>query len=234
MCLSSSLTSEIPRNILFPSCLLSVVTSMGRKSKAHIRRKEIVICCYRVVDKVGIENTSIRKIAEEMDAAPSMILHYFKSKEELLLALVDYFVESMDRKTIPQFAQLSSAKERLEFHIEEAINLNIAQSIEDKVFYACFYMSLYNPVMRERFIKMYDRDRELINTLICDYLIEEHLPCIDPEPLSREFITFLEGLNFFYALYKDRSYIQSIVLRFKKSFWDALNDVVHSAKNEKA
>ncbi|MBN2051466.1 MAG: TetR family transcriptional regulator [Spirochaetales bacterium] len=203
---------------------------MGRKSKADIRRKEIVAGCYRVVEKYGIERTTIKKIAEELGTAPSLIMHYFKNKDELLVQLVDYLVESMETVYMPKLQQFSTARERLDFFIGETISLTVAQSVEDRVFYACFYMSFYNPAVRKRFIAMYDLDRERSGRIIMDYLQEEGLPIIDPEPLSMEVIAFIEGLNFVYALYKDWNMVRDSINRFKKLFWISLEEQVEAAE----
>jgi len=199
---------------------------VGRKSKAVIRRKEIVQCCYRVIEQHGIEKTTIKNIASEMGVAPSLVMHYFKNKEELLVELVDYLVESMDTVYIPKLGEFTTARERLDFFIGETINLTVAQSVEDRVFYACFYMSFYNPAVRKRFMAMYDLDRERSGRLIMEYLREEGLPAIDPEPLSMELIAFIEGLNFVYALYKDWDMVRESIDRFKKLFWVSLNEQV--------
>ena len=203
---------------------------MGRKSKADVRRKEIVTCCYNVIETVGIERTTIKKIAAEMGVAPSLVMHYFKNKDELFVELVDYLVENMERVYIPRLSEFATARERLDFFIGETINLTVAQSVEDRVFYACFYMSFYNAPVRRRFKAMYDYDRELSSKLIMEYLREENLPGIDPEFLSIELIAFIEGLNFVYALYKDWEMIKTSIERFKKLFWISLEELVAAAR----
>ena len=66
---------------------------MGRKSLKEERQKEIVIAFYKVAKKEGIENTSIAKVADMMGVNPSLVMHYFKTKDDLLQALVDFNLE---------------------------------------------------------------------------------------------------------------------------------------------
>lgn len=61
--------------------------NVGRKSKSEERRAEILDHYYRVILEEGYENTSIAKIAAHMDVRPSLIMHYFPSKEEMTLEL---------------------------------------------------------------------------------------------------------------------------------------------------
>jgi AcrR family transcriptional regulator len=48
---------------------------------------------YKVAKKEGIENTSIAKVADMMGVNPSLVMHYFKTKDDLLQALVDFNLE---------------------------------------------------------------------------------------------------------------------------------------------
>ena len=48
---------------------------------------------YKVAKKEGHENTSIAKIAVELDINPTLVIHYFKTKESLIYALIDYILE---------------------------------------------------------------------------------------------------------------------------------------------
>src|SRR5690606_41044083 len=66
---------------------------MGRKSIKDIRKQEIIKVFYKVAKKIGYANTSIAKVAKVMNINPSLIIHYFASKEDLKDALIDYLLE---------------------------------------------------------------------------------------------------------------------------------------------
>ena len=68
---------------------------MGRKSLSSIRKQEILEHFGEVMAREGIEGASIAKIAAHMRMHPSLIIHYFKNKDEMLLALVRMHVERM-------------------------------------------------------------------------------------------------------------------------------------------
>ncbi|MEZ4851774.1 MAG: TetR/AcrR family transcriptional regulator [Bacteroidia bacterium] len=59
---------------------------MGRKSKAKIRRQEILSHFYEVIIEEGFEGASIGKIAKRMEVNPSLLIHYFSTKMLWLLA----------------------------------------------------------------------------------------------------------------------------------------------------
>ncbi|RMG16041.1 MAG: TetR/AcrR family transcriptional regulator [Bacteroidetes bacterium] len=85
---------------------------MGRKSKANVRRKEILQNFFEVMKEEGIEGTSIAKVALRMEVNPSLLIHYFSSKEEITLAFADYALEKFKSLIPHQLEQISDARER--------------------------------------------------------------------------------------------------------------------------
>jgi len=73
---------------------------MGRKSNTEARRRQIVDALLREIAETGYERASTVSIAARAGLAPGLIHYHFKSKEEILLALVDELIA---------FAQLSGA-----------------------------------------------------------------------------------------------------------------------------
>ena len=174
---------------------------MGRKNKIDIRRKEILETCYDLIEKEGIDAITLKKIGKKMEVAPSLIMHYFRNKDELILALVDHMLERMDTVYIPYLSEFKTAKERLAFYMDETINLYIAQSVADTVWYPCFALGLHNSEVREGFRRVYDRDLSISERLFREYLEEEGIEGVDPKILSVKLISFVEGLNILQATY---------------------------------
>ncbi len=66
---------------------------MGRKSKRQTRRLEIIQSFYEVAKENGLENASIAKVAEAMGISNGLVMHYFNTKDELLLGLNEYILQ---------------------------------------------------------------------------------------------------------------------------------------------
>ena len=79
---------------------------MGRKSKVDVRRKEILQTCYELIETNGLEGITLKQIGRKMGVAPSLIMHYFTNKEELIMAVVDYMLEKMDSVYIPRLSKV--------------------------------------------------------------------------------------------------------------------------------
>lgn len=62
----------------------------GSYSKGVARRQEILDRALEVFRERGPEGTSLRRVAEEIGVSHGALLHYFSSREQLLLALYEH------------------------------------------------------------------------------------------------------------------------------------------------
>lgn|SRR5690625_3573005 len=56
----------------------------GAYAKGVAKREEILTAALEIIAQVGVQETSIKAIADAVDLSPAGVLHYFRSKEELL------------------------------------------------------------------------------------------------------------------------------------------------------
>lgn len=65
----------------------------------EIRRKELIDIAARLFAEKGYESVSVRDILAEVNGAPGMFYHYFKSKQDIYLATMeDYISENLEQK----------------------------------------------------------------------------------------------------------------------------------------
>lgn len=73
--------------------------AQGSYAKGVARRQEILDRAIEVFASKGAEGTSLRAIAEKIGVTHAALLHYFGSREELLVAVLD---EAMSRRADPE------------------------------------------------------------------------------------------------------------------------------------
>ncbi len=197
---------------------------MGRKSKKTVRRREILKTSYDQILEEGIEGLTFKKIGLRMEVAPSLISHYFDTKDELMVSVVEYMLKTMDTVYLEKLERLNTAAERLEFFLEETINLYIAQSVADAVWYSCFGLSMHHSKIMEGFEKVYDRDLETCTKLVKDYCEEQGLVCEHPYTEAVKLISFVEGLNLLHAVYGEIPAFTQAINEYKQDFMAHLNN----------
>jgi len=127
---------------------------VGRKSLKETRQKEIVIAFYKVAKKEGLENASIAKVAENLKVNPSLIIHYFKSRKELLNALVDFILKRY--LEIYLFDDEIDSKEKLVALIDHLFSRTWHRLFDDGVFYSCYALIYRHPSIKESYKELHD------------------------------------------------------------------------------
>ena len=57
------------------------------------RRRQVVLATCRLIAKSGVEAATVRAVAHELGVATKAVTRYFRSKEELLLLVLDYIID---------------------------------------------------------------------------------------------------------------------------------------------
>jgi AcrR family transcriptional regulator len=77
------------------------------------RRREIIETAHKCFEEAGFTQTQISDISKRMNTAQGLIYHYFKSKQELLYAVVDEMAASGHNNAFKNFGGKGNALERL-------------------------------------------------------------------------------------------------------------------------
>jgi hypothetical protein len=86
--------------IIFYICILNLWH--GKKELKRKQAKGNYYGFYQIAKKEGLENVSIAKLAKHLDMQPTLILHYFNTKEALTMGLVDYIIAKYRKIYIPK------------------------------------------------------------------------------------------------------------------------------------
>ncbi|WP_169513832.1 TetR/AcrR family transcriptional regulator [Actinomadura flavalba] len=76
------------------------VKKLGRPSLARQRRDEILLAMATVVARDGLPATTLAAVAEAAGLRRTLVLHYFRSRDELVAAFVEEVVSAYGREMI--------------------------------------------------------------------------------------------------------------------------------------
>jgi AcrR family transcriptional regulator len=171
---------------------------MGRpKDKSETRKKDILDNFYTVLAQEGLEGASIAKVAGRMDINPSLVIHYFSTKEEMVVALVDRVLEMYEETFLPQLSGIEDPAERMEAAADAFFGSDWAQLVDHGVFYACYSLSFRNRKVRKSLQRMYSRLRELLMAEMGHLMEKGAIARGDPGLLADMVISLLEGYDFY-------------------------------------
>jgi len=123
---------------------------MGRKSISHIRKPEILRHTYKVVEEEGFMGMTIGKIASRMGVNSGLLIHYFKSKEGLIMEMVDYLFKISMTAYHKELEKYTTPKERFQGLMRILFSTSGKGPQRDAVFWSCYAMGFRNPDIRER------------------------------------------------------------------------------------
>jgi len=95
----------------------------GAKVPQPVRRKQILTAAYRVAAERGLTGTRIGEVATRAGVSHGLVLFHFKSKRGLLLALLDWLLESTTVLHLgPDILALSSPFDQLRVLLRQEMN----------------------------------------------------------------------------------------------------------------
>src|SRR5690606_1151853 len=135
---SEMLAMKMAYNSKIKTLYLLKFMDVGRKNIAERRRKEILKAFYKVAKKIGLENTSIAKVADEMTISNGLVMHYFKTRDEILIGLNQYILEQ-HLNIVRSQVDITTKEELINF-IESLFSRKWNRYFDDGVFYSCYVL----------------------------------------------------------------------------------------------
>ena len=140
---------------------------MGRKSLKEGQQKKIIQAFYEIARIEGIENVSFGKIAKELDMHPSLVVHYFSSKEEMLLGLIDFIVTGYQNLYETQ-EKYEDSLSKLKAVLNNIFSRKWGSYVDDSIFYNCFALIFRNEKILAHFRDLHVLLRKWLEKLIQD------------------------------------------------------------------
>lgn len=169
---------------------------MRKNQKAKTRKLKILETYYRVLLDEGFEGTSIGKIAKRMDIHPSLIIHYFKTKENMTIELVDLLIEKYEAPELLQFDHIDDLEQRFQAMIDTIFSFEWSRTIDPGLHFGFYYLSFRNPKIRKAYEAMIQRFRDYLAGELQFYQQAGIVKTNDAKSAAGVIVTLMEGLEF--------------------------------------
>lgn len=173
-------------------------------AKGELTRDELVDCAQRLFYEHGYDGTSFTQIVEASGLRRGHIYHYFKSKDDILRAVVDRRREEFDGL----LASLSSAFSDPRARLEGMLDMIVSRGGE-LVEFGCPIGSLNMELAKDR------RDLQIDARGLLDLLAEWLTGCFaelgrreDARRLALHFLARLQGIALIAHAYRDREFLR--------------------------
>lgn len=176
---------------------------MKKRQNAELRKPDILKNYYQVIIKDGIEGASIAKVAKRMKINPSLILHYFTSKDNMAVELVDYWSKLYNRLFTGMKIETTDSRKRLERLVEIFCSDEWYNNSNLSGDFSIFSLSFRNKKVFRHLQNMYN---EFINLIIIELETVSSYGEIkfrDPKRTAELIISVLEGYKHYKHFFID-------------------------------
>jgi AcrR family transcriptional regulator len=164
--------------------------------KAEIRKPSILENYYQILLEEGFEGASIGKIAKRMNIHPSLIIHYFKTKENMTIELVDLLIEKYEAPEFLQLGDIKDLNKRFQVLIDTLFSFEWSRTIDPGIHFFFYYLSFRNSKIRERYEAMIQGFRDYLVDELQIYKREGIVKTKDLKKAADMIVTLMEGLEF--------------------------------------
>ncbi|MCP3891075.1 MAG: TetR/AcrR family transcriptional regulator [Desulfobulbaceae bacterium] len=169
----------------------------GRKNQnAELRKPEILEGYYRVLIEEGLEGTSISKIAKHLGIHPSLILHYFKNKDNLRLGLIELTISKFKASHLLKFDHIEDHSLRFTTLIDTIFSYEWSRTVDPGVHFGFYYQSFRDASVSNLFREMFQWFRDYLYEEFIIYNREGIIQVNDELKAADFIVTLMEGLEF--------------------------------------
>lgn len=177
---------------------------MKKRQKAEIRKPEIIRNFYALIIEQGFEGASIAKIAKKMEIHPSLIMHYFSTKENMTRDLVDYIVEEYGKL----FRKMQVETDDLDRRLKGLLNIywsddwqNLASIAGD---FEVIAKSFRNKGIYERIEALYGKYQKVMMREFTVFIDAGLIKIKSAERAANIILSMIEGYRHFQHFYVEK------------------------------
>ncbi|GAO42707.1 TetR family transcriptional regulator [Flavihumibacter petaseus] len=196
---------------------------MGRTSLKEPRQKEIVKAFYKLSKKEGLENASIAKVAELMGVSPGLIMHYFKTREHLLYALVEFILDKyLIIFKVPEQAD-GNCRNQLVTVIDNLFSNKWNALFDDGVSYSCYALVFRDKTIKSKYKDVLDQLRNTLEGLIVQCVAEKRITCANPAAIADMIFVLVDGAYYYLSLTSSKEEYAKRLQLYKRYALDLLH-----------
>ncbi|HVX38762.1 MAG TPA: TetR/AcrR family transcriptional regulator [Gemmatimonadaceae bacterium] len=168
----------------------------GTKADEAARREQVLKAAYQLATRRGLSALTIRDVAERAGLSSGLVLFHFGSKEQLLLALLEWVLESTTILRVgPEVAAIDPPIDRLLAVLRQEMARLSAEPARIRLFFDFWSAGIWNRPIRVRMQRELDRYREAFLPIATDVLAAEpdRFPGVTPDGLSAVAVSFIKG-----------------------------------------
>ena len=168
----------------------------GTKIAESLRREQIIGAAYQLAARGGLRAVTIRDVAKRARMSTGLIIFHFRTKERLLLALLDHVLETtITLRVGPAIEAIQDPLERLVALLRQEMGRLSNEPRQNRLFFEFWNEGLWNRAVRIRMQRELDRYRAAFRPMAEEVVASdpERFGGSSPESLAAVAVSFIKG-----------------------------------------
>jgi TetR/AcrR family transcriptional repressor of bet genes len=168
----------------------------GTKAPERARREQILAAAFVVAAREGLEGTTILLVAAAATLSPGSILFHFKSKRQLLLALLDWLLSTTTVLQVGEdIAGLTAPFDRLIALLRQEMHRLSREPLRIRLTFDYWSACIRDPEINTRMREEFARYRAAFRPLAAAVLRAdpERFAGVTPDGLAAVAVSFIKG-----------------------------------------
>jgi len=168
----------------------------GQKASEEERRMQILKAAYDVASRKGLDGLTVRLVAHRAKLSTGLVLFHFKTKNQLIIALLDYVLETTTvLHPTEDIASIPVPLDRLLALLRLEMNRVASEPRRIRLFFDFWAKGFTHALIRTKMQAELDRYREAFRPIVHQVLRAEpeRFAGVTPEGLSAVAVSFIKG-----------------------------------------
>ena len=118
---------------------------------------------HKIISQEGFSGASLAKVAKSMETNASLLLHYYKSKEDMILDFIDFIIQKYEEYYLQKLNSMPDSEAKLHFLIDRLFEDSRVLDnylVGDRAFYECYALGITHSEVKAKFRQFYNRFRK--------------------------------------------------------------------------
>lgn len=170
---------------------------MVKRLNAEIQKPKIIESFYQTILDEGFEGASIAKIAARIDMNPTLIIHYFGTKENLTAALVDHVIDLYGKLIKSALSGEQDPKKRLMKLLRTIWSRSYYDKTHISTSHSVLSAGFRNPRINRKIKTLYSQYKRLLVKEFSELKEDGVIGVDDVDGAVEALITMIEGARHF-------------------------------------
>ncbi len=175
-----------------------------KRLSAEERKPAILKAFYQVIEEEGFENASVAKVAKQAGVHASLIIHYFGTKERMVLELVDDVLRTY-AELIIKLPQSGEPRRRLERLLGLIWSREWQEAASFSVVFSFLALSQRDPEVMKRVRILYLSYRKYLLAQVTFFREAKIISVPDDHAAVQALISLSEGSHYFCRYHIDEN-----------------------------